>query len=111
MKNATIGKEWTSIDLKWKAPEKYPAGKITIRYSGPQTQPVYGLRRIITRKINLTISSSRNLTVRTASGTELKKSSSVSCHHNEMYTTLISKLTVQKRTDVIFKPQQQQQQK
>ncbi len=31
VKNSTSGKEWTSIDIKWRAPEKHPAGKITIR--------------------------------------------------------------------------------
>ena len=36
VKNSTSGNEWSSIDLKWRAPEKHPAGKITIRYSGPK---------------------------------------------------------------------------
>ena len=52
VKNSTSGKEWTSIDLKWRAPEKHPAGKITIRYSGRQTQLVYSSGRIIFRKNN-----------------------------------------------------------
>lgn len=31
--NSTSGLEWTRIDIKWQAPEKHPAGKITISAS------------------------------------------------------------------------------
>ncbi|XP_078370417.1 uncharacterized protein LOC144654206 isoform X2 [Oculina patagonica] len=41
VQNSTSGKEWTSIDIKWMAPEKYPAGKITISASVVQGHGVY----------------------------------------------------------------------
>lgn len=41
VKNSTSGNEWTSIDLKWRAPEKHPAGKITISASVMKEHGVY----------------------------------------------------------------------
>jgi len=41
VKNSTSGKEWTSIDLKWRAPKKHPAGKITISASVVKEHGVY----------------------------------------------------------------------
>ncbi|XP_078370235.1 uncharacterized protein LOC144653975 [Oculina patagonica] len=41
VKNSTSGKEWTSIDIKWRAPEKHPAGKITISASVVKEHGVY----------------------------------------------------------------------
>lgn len=50
MKNSTSGNEWSSIVLKWSAPEKHPAGKITIRYSGPK--PRQSIRQVEELKLN-----------------------------------------------------------
>ena len=41
VENSTSSDQWTSLKLKWESPQKYPAGKITIRYS------VYCLRKMI----------------------------------------------------------------
>ena len=32
VQNSTSSMEWTSFQIKWKSPSKYPAGKIVIRY-------------------------------------------------------------------------------
>ena len=32
VQNSTNNQEWSSFQIKWKSPTKYPAGKITIRF-------------------------------------------------------------------------------
>lgn len=100
VKNSTSGNEWTSIDLKWRGPEKHPAGKITIRYSGTTSLACLFVRsNYFQKKITLNASSIRNLKMWTTRDTKLKKSSTVTSHR-----IWYSKF---KRTDVIFNQQQQ----
>ncbi|KAL9971715.1 hypothetical protein ACROYT_G017918 [Oculina patagonica] len=41
VENATSSNQWTSLQIKWMSPKKYPSGKITIRASAVKGQGVY----------------------------------------------------------------------